>query len=110
MSHLPATFSSLTGSGLAPSLGSSGSGSSSLPRSVAKPVQRELDWLSGRGEIAQARDNARAELTAQAMTNVGSLVVTGQSLAQIAPESAGHLETLLNAYAIGAAQAIARFQ
>lgn len=110
MSHLPAPFLNSASSGLAPSVGSSGSGSSSLPRAVAKPVQRELDWLSGRSEIAQARDSARAELSAQAMTHVGSLVVTGQSLAQISPESAGHLETLLNAYVIGAAQSIARFQ
>lgn len=82
----------------------------SLPRTVAKPVQRELDWLHGRSDIAQARDHARAELTAQAMTNIGSLIATGQSLAHITPESAGHLEALLNAYTIGATQAIARFQ
>ena len=80
----------------------------SLPRTVAKPVQRELDWLHVRSDIAQA--HARAELTAQAMTNIGSLIATGQSLAHITPESAGHLEALLNAYTIGATQAIARFQ
>ena len=106
MSHLPATFSSLTGSGLAVS----GSSLSSLPRSVTKPVQRELDWLSGRSKITQAQDNARAELTAQAMTNIGTLVMTGQSLAQIAPKSTSHLEALLSAYTVSAAHTIARFQ
>lgn len=106
---IPATFSNLTGSGLAVP-GSSGSGLSSLPRAVAKPVQRELDWLSGRAELAQARDMARAELTSQAMHHVGTLVMTGQAVAQLAPESAPYLEALLGAYATGAAQAVARFQ
>lgn len=87
-----------------------GESGSSLPRAVAKPVQRELDWLQGRSEVAAARDSARAGLTNAAMHNVGTLVMTGQSLAQVAPESAPYLEALLGAYATGAAQAIARFQ
>lgn len=82
----------------------------SLPRAVTRPVQRELDLLQGRSEIAAARDNARAGLTNTAMHNVGALVMTGQSLAKVAPESAPYLEALLGAYATGAAQAIARFQ
>ncbi len=81
-----------------------------LSRSVARPVRRELDWVSGRSEIAQARDSARASLTTAAMHNVGTLTMTGQSLMQVAPEGAAHYEALLNAYAVGAAQAIARFQ
>ena len=87
-----------------------GESGSSLPRAVGKPVQRELDWLRGRSEVAAARDSARAGLTNAAMHNVGTLVMTGQSLAQVAPESAPYLEALLGAYATGAAQAIARFQ
>lgn len=81
-----------------------------LARAVARPVKRELDWVSGRSEVALARDTARASLTNAAMHNVGTLVMTGQALMQVAPEGAQHYETLLNAYAVGAAQAIARFQ
>ncbi len=87
-----------------------GLSSQGLSRSVARPVRRELDWLSGRSEIAQARDSARAQLTNAAMHNVGSLVMTGQSLMQVAPEGSAHYEALLSAYAVGAAEAIARFR
>ena len=79
-------------------------------RAVARPVKRELDWVAGRSEVAAARDSARASLTNAAMHHVGTLVMTGQTLMQVAPEGAAHYETLLNAYAIGAANAIARFQ
>ena len=80
------------------------------PRGLARAVQRELEWTAGRGDVVRAVDGARAELTNQAMGNVGNLVMTGQALVQVAPESAPYLEALLGAYATGAAQAIARFR
>lgn len=81
-----------------------------LSRAVARPVRRELDWVSGRAEVAAARDTARATLTHAALHNVGTLVSTCHSLMQVAPEGAAHYEALVNAYAAGAANAIARFQ
>ena len=95
------------GSGL---VSSSMAGSGGRPRGLARAVQRELEWTAGRGDVVRAVDAARAELTNQAMGNVGNLVMTGQALVQVAPESAPYLEALLGAYATGAAQAIARFQ
>ena len=95
------------GSGL---VSSSVTGSSGRPRGLARAVQRELEWTAGRGDVVRAVDAARTELTNQAMHNVGTLTMTGQSLAQLAPESAPYLEAWLGAYATGAAQAIARFQ
>ena len=105
MSALPVPASIFgSGSGLATSSGSS------MSRSVTKAVGKELDWLSARTEVAIARDDSRARLTNGAMHNVGTLVMTGQSLMHVAPEGAAHYETLLSAYAVGAAQAVARFQ
>ena len=97
----------VAGSGL---VSSSMAGSGGRPRGLARAVQRELEWTAGRGDVVRAVDSARAELTNQAMGNVGNLVMTGQALVQVAPESAPYLEALLGAYATGAAQAIARFQ
>lgn len=94
------------GSGLVSSV----AGSGGRPRGLARAVQRELEWTAGRGDVVRAVDAARAELTNQAMGNIGNLVMTGQALVQVAPESAPYLEALLGAYATGAAQAIARFQ
>ena len=94
------------GSGLVSSV----PGSGGRPRGLARAVQREVEWTAGRGDVVRAVDGARAELTNQAMGNVGNLVMTGQALVQVAPESAPYLEALLGAYATGAAQAIARFQ
>ena len=70
----------------------------------------QLEWTAGRGDVVKAVDGAQAELTNQAMGNVGNLVMTGQTLVQIAPESAPYLEALLGAYATGAAQAIVKHQ
>ena len=94
------------GSGLVSSV----TGSGGRPRGLARAVQREVEWTAGRGDVVRAVDAARAELTNQAMGNVGNLVMTGQALVQVAPESAPYLEALLGAYATGAAQAIARFR
>ena len=65
---------------------------------------------SGRGEVALSTDTVRAGLTYSALNNVGTLVSTAKSLMDVAPEGAAHYEQIINAYAIGAANAIARFQ
>lgn len=82
----------------------------SLARPVARAASRELDFLSARSDVALAADTARAGLTDAALHNVGTLMMTGQALMQVAPEGGRYYEALIGAYASGAAQTIARFK
>lgn len=79
-------------------------------RGLAKQVQKSTDLVIGRGEVAVTTDNVRAALTFSALTNVGTLVGTASQLMQTAPEGAAYYEACISAYAIGAANSIARFQ
>ncbi|MEI2826882.1 MAG: hypothetical protein V9F04_11080 [Dermatophilaceae bacterium] len=81
-----------------------------LDRGVSKQIKRSTDLVLGRGEVAVTTDNVRAGLTFSAMNNVGTLVGAATQLMQTAPEGAAYYEACINAYAIGAANTIARFQ
>lgn len=81
-----------------------------LGRSVARATKREVDAASGRAEVAYATDQARAFLTASALSNVVTLVGAAEQFMQVAPGGAHYYELLINAYGVGAAQSIARFQ
>lgn len=82
----------------------------SLGRGVTKLTKREVDTVSGRGEVACTTDTVRAGLTFAALNNVGTLVGTAEQLMQLAPAGQAYYEACINAYAMGAANAIARFQ
>lgn len=81
-----------------------------LSRGVSKQVKRSTDVVLGRGQVALTTDTVRAGLTYSALNNVGTLVSAAKSLMDVAPEGAPYYEQVINAYTIGAASAIARFQ
>lgn len=85
-------------------------GGRGLSRPAARQLGRELDGLVARAELAAATDQARAGLTGAALGHVGTLVTTGQALMRLAPEGGPYYQALIAAYAIGATQAITRFQ
>lgn len=82
----------------------------SLARPVARATCRELDRVSARSDVELATDAVRAGLTDAALHNVGTLIMTGQALMQVAPEGGCYYEALISAYATGAARTVARFQ
>lgn len=81
-----------------------------MGRGVSKQVKKSTDLVLGRGEVALSTDTVRAGLTYSALNNVGTLVSTAKGLMDVAPEGAAHYEQIINAYSVGAANAIARFQ
>lgn len=81
-----------------------------LSRGVSKQVKRSTDMVLARGQVALTTDTVRAGLTYSALNNVGTLVSAAKSLMDVAPEGAAYYEQVINAYTIGAASAIARFQ
>lgn len=76
----------------------------------AKATKREVDAVGARGDVVYAGDQVRAFLTASAMSNVATLVGAAEQFMQVAPGGQQYYELLINAYGMGAAQAIARFQ
>lgn len=94
-------------SGSSLTAGSSGRG---VSWGVARQVRRDLDVVSGRGEVAQATDQVRALLTAGALHNMSSLTSLARECMESAPEGGPYYETILRAYGVGAARAIAGFQ
>ncbi len=81
-----------------------------MGRAVSRRTRKGTDLVLGRGEVALTTDTVRAGLTYLALNNVGTLVSTAKSLMDVAPEGAAHYEQIINAYSVGAANAIARFQ
>ena len=91
-----------TGSALSPS-------SSQLGRAVAKATKKQVDLVVSHGEVAGTIDTVRAGLTFSALNNVGALIGTATQLMQVAPEGQAFYEAIVSAYAVGAANQIARF-
>ena len=81
-----------------------------LGRGVSKQVRKSTDLVLGRGEVAYTTDTIRAGLTFSALNNVGTLVGAAEQLMQVAPAGQAYYEACISAYAMGAANAIARFQ
>ncbi|MBB2890954.1 phosphoenolpyruvate carboxylase [Flexivirga oryzae] len=81
-----------------------------LGRGVSKQVKKSTDLVVGRGAVAYTTDTVRAGLTYSALNNIGTLVGAAEQLMQVAPGGQAYYEACLNAYALGAANAIARFQ
>lgn len=79
-------------------------------RGVAKATKREVDAVGACGDVIYAGDQVRAFLTASAMSNVATLVGAAEQFMQVAPGGQQYYELLINAYGMGAAQAITRFQ
>ncbi|WP_285728220.1 hypothetical protein [Psychromicrobium xiongbiense] len=89
-----------------------GSGSGGLfggrSSAVAKQAKKETELLLARTEIAVLQDQSRAFLAASAMSNVGMLVGQAEQIVRMTPAAASLIEPILQGYAIGAAQAVAR--
>lgn len=82
----------------------------SIGRGVSKGAKQNADLVLGRGEVAYTTDTVRAGLTYAALSNVGTLVGVAEQMMQVAPAGQAYYEACINAYAMGAANAIARFQ
>jgi len=93
-----------------------GSGASSaltgqnLGRGVSKQVKKSTDMVLGHAEVAYVTDGVRAGLTYSALNNIGTLVGAAEQLMEVAPAGQAYYEACINAYAMGAANGIARFK
>lgn len=75
---------------------------------VARQARREVEQIAARVEVEATAEQARAFLTASAMTNLATLVTQAESHMKVAPAGAQYYESLIGAYAISAGQRIAQ--
>ncbi|MCE5254325.1 MAG: phosphoenolpyruvate carboxylase [Actinomycetia bacterium] len=92
------------------------SGDEGMPRAIeqlSKPTQRQLtrdvECVIARGLVANMREQARAYVTNTALQNAGALSELEDHLCKIAPSGAARYKHIVDAYALGAAQAISRW-
>ena len=93
---------------------SSGNGLSShsleqMSRPMQRQATREIERVVTQGLVTNTREQVRALLTNTALQNVGALSALEEHLIQIAPMGAARYEHIVDAYALGAAQTIARW-
>jgi hypothetical protein len=87
----------------------SSDGLSQISGSMQRQARREIERVQAQALIAGTREQGRALLTNTALQNVGALTALEQHLIQIAPLGEGRYKHIVDAYAMGAAQAISRW-
>ncbi|MCL5734744.1 MAG: phosphoenolpyruvate carboxylase [Actinobacteria bacterium] len=91
----------------------SGNGLSQSLERISRPMQRqarrEIERVVVQGLVKDLREQVRAHLTNTSLQNTGALSELEGYLRQIAPTGAARYQHIVDAYALGAAQTIARW-
>jgi hypothetical protein len=72
-------------------------------------TKRDCETAAGRSIVANVHEQGRALLARTALQNAGSLSALEEQLIQMAPSGEARYRHIVDAYAIGAAQMIARW-
>ena len=77
--------------------------------SAQRHTGREIERVQAQALVADVKEQGRALLTNTALQNVGALSALESHLIQVAPLGEARYKHIVDAYAMGAAQAIARW-
>jgi hypothetical protein len=92
---------------------SGGSISSQSLEQMSRPMQRQatraIEKVVAQGLVTNTREQVRALITATALQNVGALSALEEHIIQITPLAAARCEAIVNSYALGASQVVARW-
>jgi hypothetical protein len=80
-----------------------------LSRPLQRQATREIERVVVQGLVMNMREQVRAHLTNTALQNAGALSELEGYLCEIAPTGAARYQHIVDAYALGAAQTIARW-
>ncbi len=80
-----------------------------LSRPMRRQASRENERVAVEGLVKDLREQVRANLANTALQNAGALSELEGYLRQIAPTGAARYQHIVDAYALGAAQRIARW-
>lgn len=81
----------------------------SMSRPMQRQAIRQVERVVTQGLATNAREQVRAMMANTALQNVGALTALEEHLIKVAPLGAARYETIVDAYALGAAQTIARW-
>lgn len=87
----------------------SSNGLSQMSGSMVRQAGREIERVQAQALVADVREQGRAFLTNTALQNVGALSALEAHLIQVAPLGEARYKHIVDSYAAGAAQAIARW-
>ncbi|WP_339619546.1 hypothetical protein [uncultured Salinibacterium sp.] len=82
---------------------------SEMSGGMQRQTGREIERMQAQALVADVREQGRALLTNTALQNVGALTALEQHLIQVAPLGEARYKHIVDAYAMGASQAIARW-
>lgn len=80
-----------------------------MSSSMRRHAGREVERVQAEALIADTREQGRALLANTALQNVGALTALEQHLIQVAPLGEARYKHIVDAYAMGAAAAVARW-
>jgi hypothetical protein len=80
-----------------------------MSRPMQRQAIRQVERVVAQGLATNSREQVRAMMTHTALQNVGALTALEEHLIKVAPLGAGRYEAIVDAYALGAAQTIARW-
>ncbi len=76
---------------------------------IARQTAKALDRIEAEGIVTSAIDNGRAALANQALENVAALSAFEAHLIEACPLGEARYKHIVDSYAIGASQAVARW-
>lgn len=80
-----------------------------MSRPMQRHTMRQVERVVSNGITANTREQVRAMMANSALNNLGVLTALEEHLIKIAPLGAARYEAIVDAYALGAAQTIARW-
>jgi len=84
-------------------------GLAQMSGSTQRQTGREIERVQAQALVADVKEQGRALLTNTALQNVGALSALEAHLIQVAPLGEARYKHIVDAYAMGAAQAVARW-
>jgi hypothetical protein len=80
-----------------------------MSRPMQRQTMRQVERVVSQGIAVNSREQIRALIANTALQNVGALTALEEHLIRIAPLGAARYEAIVDAYALGAAQTVARW-
>ncbi|KZE42038.1 hypothetical protein [Microbacterium sp. T32] len=83
-------------------------GLAQMSAGMQRQTSREAERVQAQAIVAEVKEQGRAFLTNSVLQNVGALTALEQHLIQVAPLGEARYKHVVDAFTIGAAQAISR--
>ena len=80
-----------------------------MSKAGQRRTSQEIERTVAQGIVTNTREQIRAAITNTALQNVGALSALEEHLIEVAPLGAVRYQHIVDAYALGAAQTIARW-